>query len=142
EVLVKPDISFSSLLVVAQDPNVDAVLYPIPMEYSDTTLAACTNMVRAQAQVDKLIIPVWMSDKTGTGYDKLVQEGMIPIRSLSRAIQALARWNQYGRWLTTFDPHWRPAIATRTNRRQSADTQHTYSEREAKALLAAAGIRV
>jgi acyl-CoA synthetase (NDP forming) len=142
EVLVNVDISYGSLMQVAQDPNVDAVLYPIPMEYADTTLGACVNMVRAQAEIDKPIIPVWMSDKTGSGYDKLVDAGLIPIRSLSRSIKAISRWSRYGKWRSRFDCNWEPYIAQAEKRgAQMGDTQ-VYSEHEAKSILVRAGIRV
>lgn len=142
EVLVNKDISHASLLQVARDPNVNAVLYPIPMEYGDTTLAACTDMVRVQAEVDKPIIPVWMSDKTGTGYDALVQQELVPFRSLSRAIKAISRWNQYGRWRAGFDSSWKPALKASAETGESAQDYQTYTEREAKSILARAGVRV
>src|SRR3546814_618791 len=137
-----PIFSHASLLQVARDPNVNAVLYPIPMEYGDTTLAACTDMVRVQAEVDKPIIPVWMSDKTGTGYDALVQQELVPFRSLSRAIKAISRWNQYGRWRAGFDSSWKPALKASAETGESAQDYQTYTEREAKSMLARAGVRV
>ncbi|MYN14193.1 CoA-binding protein [Pusillimonas sp. TS35] len=142
EVLVNKDISHASLLQVAQDPNVNAVLYPIPMEYGDTTLAACTDMVRVQATVDKPIIPVWMSDKTGKGYDELVRQELVPFRSLSRAVKAISRWNQYGRWRTGFEPSWEPAVATTSKAAASMEERQTYTEHEAKSILSHAGVCV
>lgn len=142
EVLVNVDISYESLLQVTRDPSVDVILYPIPMEYADTTLGACTNMARVQAETDKPIIPVWMSDKTGSGYDKLVQEGLIPIRSLSRSIKAICRWSKYGLWRSRFDGSWEPYVATGSKQGSSTGDRQTYSEQEAKSMLAHAGVRV
>ena len=50
EILVKPEISYGSLLAVASDPNVDAVLFPLPMEYGEVTRAACETWSRCRPQ--------------------------------------------------------------------------------------------
>lgn len=141
EILVQSDISYGSLLRVAQDPNVDVVLYPIPMEYGDTTLAACQNLVKVQAEVDIPIVPVWMSDKLGTGYQCLVDAGIAPIRTLGKAIKALAKWNSHGASARAFDPAWEPSIMHAAPQRDTPAPQ-AYAERAAKQLLSEAGVAV
>ncbi|MBC9905827.1 acetate--CoA ligase family protein [Achromobacter xylosoxidans] len=141
EILVQSDISYGSLLCVAQDPNVDVVLYPIPMEYGDTTLAACRNLVKVQAEVDVPIVPVWMSDKLGSGYQCLVDAGIAPIRTLGKAIKALSKWNRYGVSARAFDPRWEPSIMLAASPRGTPAPQ-AYAERAAKQLLSEAGVAV
>lgn len=140
EILVKPEISYGSLLAVASDPNVDAVLFPLPMEYGEVTRAACENMVKVQAAVSKPIIPVWMSDKLGEGFDVLVEGGLPPVRTLGKAIKAMQRWNACGAWRGTFDPSWAPLICTTAVLEPRA--RRTWSEAQAKAILARAGVAV
>ncbi|AZW29801.1 ATP-grasp domain protein [Bordetella bronchiseptica GA96-01] len=141
EILVQSDISYGSLLCVARDPNVDVVLYPIPMEYGDTTLAACRNMVRAQAEVDVPIVPVWMSDKLGAGFQCLVDAGLTPVRTLGKSVKALAHWNRHGQWVRRFERDWEPAVVRSAGAPAHAEPR-TYAELEAKQMLAAAGVAV
>ena len=141
ELLVNPDISYGSLLTVASDPNVDVVLYPIPMEYGATTRAAAENMVKVQSEVRTPIVPVWLSDKLGEGFNVLVQGGMTPIRSLGKAIKVLQRWDSYGHWNRNFDADWKPLIASQ-NAVNETFVQKTCSEPDGKALLRRFGIRV
>jgi len=140
EILVQSDISYGSLLCVARDPNVDVVLYPITMEYGDTTLAACRNLVKVQGEIGIPIVPVWMSDKLGTGYQCLVDAGMTPVRTLGKSIKALSKWNGYGIASRAFDRHWTPSIMSRPAPPASAPAPRTFIEHDAKQLLSQAGI--
>lgn len=141
EILVNPEISFGSLLAVARDPNVDVVLYPIPMEYGATTRAAAENMVKVQAQVDTPIMPVWLSDRLGEGFQVMVAGGLVPVRSLGKAIKALRCWNNFGKRQRGFDADWLPAICTEKHHAEQG-VRKVYGESEGKALLAGAGVRV
>ncbi|MGZ9894531.1 acetate--CoA ligase family protein [Bordetella bronchiseptica] len=143
EILVQSDISYGSLLCVARDPNVDVVLYPIPMEYGDTTLAACRNMVKAQAEVAVPIVPVWMSDKLGAGFQCLVDAGLTPVRTLGKSVKALAHWNRYGQWMRRFERDWEPSVVKTAAADAAARSEpRAYAEREAKQMLADAGVAV
>ena len=141
EILVRPEISFGSLLAVAQDPNVDVVLFPIPMEYGATTRAAAENMVKVQAQIDKPIVPVWISDRVGEGYQVMIEGGLVPVRSVGKAIKALQRWNDFGQRQRELDTNWLPAVSTEKDG-AGQGARKVYSETEGKALLASAGVPV
>src|SRR3989344_1687595 len=51
------------------------------------------------------IIPIWMSDRMGEGYRMLVEGGFAPPRSVGKAIKAIQRWIEYGRWKRTRGGH-------------------------------------
>lgn len=140
EILVDPAISYESLLVVAKDPNVDVVVYPIPMEYGVVTRSACENLIKVQGETTTPIVPVWMSDKLGEGFDVLVKGGATPIRSLGKSIKALQRWSAFGVWNQTAERNWSPLICNEPA--SLGHTRRTYSEAAAKALLSKAGVPV
>jgi acyl-CoA synthetase (NDP forming) len=88
-----------------------------------------------------MIVPVWMSDRTGAGYAKLVSAGIVPIRSLGNAAKAIKRWRAQGQRLKRFDPAWSPSMLDAATL-SSAGAVRTLTEVEAKAKLAARGLAV
>ena len=77
------------LRIVCNDPNVGAVLYPIPMDYGEVTDAIARSIVAVGRESPIPIIPVWMSRRRGGGFDILEREGLLPFVSISSAIEAL-----------------------------------------------------
>ncbi|NML48716.1 acetate--CoA ligase family protein [Ramlibacter sp. G-1-2-2] len=143
-VLTDPEIGYASLKAVAQDPNVGAVIYPIPFDYGEVTTTAARSAVRVQQEVDKPIVMVWMSDKLGDGYPVLVEGGIVPARSVENAVKAVQRYLERGAWQSSHDAAWRPgALAGKPEVAHMGDSQPTpVREHEAKARLKSAGIRV
>lgn len=126
-----------SLSAVAVDPNLGCVIVPIALDYGDTTIQLARTIIAAQKGCATPIIPIWMSDRLGEGYRMLVEGGFAPPRSVGKAIKAIQRWIEYGRWKRARGAHTplnpvaalTPATATRS-----------LSEAEAKSQLLAAGI--
>ena len=82
-----------------------------------------------------------MSDRLGGGYEAMVQGGLVPSRSIGKAVKAIKRWVAYGHWARSFDPTWEP-LALRASRTLDAVPAIAKSEPEAKRLLRAAGVPV
>lgn len=138
DVLAKPGLGYTTLKAVADDPEVDIVLYPFPCDYDDVTGRIADAAVRAQRETDVPILPVWMTDRLGPGWDSLVEGGMMPMRLVNQASLAAQRWIERGRWRKLVG--WAP-LPTGPARGQ-AGARFTLTERQAKDRLAAAGISV
>ncbi|KRD46691.1 acyl-CoA synthetase [Acidovorax sp. Root275] len=126
-----------SLSAVAVDPNLGCVIVPIALDYGDTTIQLARTIIAAQKGCATPIIPIWMSDRMGEGYRMLVEGGFAPPRSVGKAIKAIQRWIEYGRW--------KRASAARVPLNPmavlaQATATRSLSEAEAKSQLLAAGI--
>jgi acetate---CoA ligase (ADP-forming) len=126
-----------SLSAVAVDPHLGCVIVPIALDYGDTTIQLARTIIAAQKGCATPILPIWMSDRMGEGYRMLVENGFAPPRSVGKAVKAIQRWVEYGRWKRSPGAGapmktvavLAPARATRS-----------LSEAEAKRQLLAAGI--
>ncbi len=98
EIMRDPEAMAATLRAVVNDPAVGLVLYPIPLEYGPVTRVVAESVVRVQRETSKPIVAVWMSDRLGAGYDVLVDGGLMPFRSVGKAVKAIARWVAYGQW--------------------------------------------
>lgn len=137
EILTDTEVGYSVLTTVARDPDVRLILFPFPVEYGRITTEVAQGAVRVQQETDVPIVTVWMSDRLGEGYARLVEGGMMPARSLLKSVRAIGRWLDHGAWRETFDPSWSPRLLAGT-----PETVHTHTEAQAKAWLGAAGIPV
>jgi acyl-CoA synthetase (NDP forming) len=135
DILARPEIGQTSLLATAEDPSVGVVLYPFPCDYEELTGKIGAGIVEVQAKTDTPIVPVWMSDRPGPGYQELVAGGLVPIGSIKRGTRALRRWVERGGW--TVPAGWRPLPAARDH-----GEPVTWTEPAAKALLARYGVPV
>lgn len=88
----------TTLGCVANDPNLALTIVPIALDYGETTTRLADNIINAQKGCVAPIVPIWMSDRLGEGYQKLVAAGFAPPRSVGKAIKAIGRWVEYGRW--------------------------------------------
>jgi acyl-CoA synthetase (NDP forming) len=140
-ILATPHLLYPALLAVAEDPDVSITLFPIPLDYGKFIEIACEAIIRVRAETGAMIVPVWMSDRTGAGYAKLVAAGIVPIRSLGNAAKAIKRWRAHGQRLKRFDPTWSPLALDPANI-AAAGAVRTLTEVEAKAKLAARGLAV
>ncbi|HKX95391.1 MAG TPA: acetate--CoA ligase family protein [Methylibium sp.] len=137
-VLSDADLIESTLGAVAADPNTGCVVTPIALDYGETTIRMAQTIIAAQQRVRSPIVPIWMSDRLGEGYRMLVAAGFAPPRSVGKAIVAIRRWTEWGRW--------HRSAAGRPARRLPAAAPavqgevRKLSELQAKALLAKAGI--
>ncbi len=140
EVLVNAEVGYAALKATASDPNTDLVLVPIPVEYGKTSAMLADSMVRVQSEQSTPIVPVWMSDRTGEGHRKMIEGGLMPMRAVGNAVQAVKRFIEYGKWQAQFDHNWRP-LGEIAPRRAKGDCA-ALSEAGGKALLARAGVTV
>jgi acyl-CoA synthetase (NDP forming) len=126
-----------TLSAVANDPNLGCVIVPIALDYGETTIQMARTIIAAQKTCDTPIVPIWMSDRMGEGYRMLVENGFAPPRSVGKAMKAIRRWVEYGRWKRAH-----PTLATRTlsTTRALATSTKALSETEGKRQLLAAGV--
>lgn len=140
DVLSNPEVVDLTLEAVATDVSTALVLFPMPIEYGAVSLDCSESAIRVQRKSSTPILPVWMSDRLGKGYDVLVDARMTPARSVGKAVKAVRRWVDYGRWRQNYDPAYVPLIM-----RDVAclnDMPRTLTESEAKLWLAAFAIPV
>lgn len=88
----------TTLGCVANDANLGLTIVPIALDYGETTTRMADNIINAQKGCAAPIVPIWMSDRLGEGYQRLVAAGFAPPRSVGKAISAIGRWVEYGRW--------------------------------------------
>ncbi|HYG44630.1 MAG TPA: acetate--CoA ligase family protein [Bordetella sp.] len=138
DILRDQDAANECLRVICNDPQVGAVLFPIPMDYGDVTDGIAQSIIDVSRSTATPIIPVWMSRRMGGGFQLLEQHGLQPFMSVSAAIAALSRiWPSAG---TQSDPtpaseaHGSSALAGPDPARQQL------SEAQSKALLKQAGV--
>jgi len=138
DVLADASLGYTTLKAVANDPDVGIVLYPFPCDYDGLTAAIADAAVKAQAETQRPIVPIWMSDRLGPGWKSLVDGGMMPMRLVSQASKATQRWIERGRW--TFPTGWQPRP---TGPAVARDVKRiAIGEMEAKAVLQKAGVPV
>lgn len=89
DIIRDPDRVRSCLQLVCGDPNVGAVMFPIPMDYGAITAAMAAAIRDAAATSEKPIVPVWMSRRMGEGFRILEEGGLLPFLTLSDCVAAL-----------------------------------------------------
>lgn len=126
-----------TLSAVASDPNLGCVIVPIALDYGDTTIQLARTIIAAQTGCATPILPIWMSDRMGEGYRMLVESGFAPPRSVGKAIKAIQRWIEHGRWMRAQGTQMPMNL---TAALPAAGATRTLSEAEAKRQLLVAGI--
>jgi acyl-CoA synthetase (NDP forming) len=91
EIFRDPELARKCLRIACDDPDVGAVLFPIPMDYGPITESIARTIAEVSAQTDTIIIPVWMSRRMGTGFEVLEKGGRLPFLSISDAVSALKK---------------------------------------------------
>jgi len=123
------------LRIVCDDPNVGAVMFPIPMDYAGITATMAQAIREAATSQPKPIVPVWMSRRMGEGFVVMEQAGLLPFLSLTDSVTALRHlWPA-----AAAHGAQHPADAAGGN---AGIAPAALSESEGKALLRAAGIAV
>jgi acyl-CoA synthetase (NDP forming) len=97
-VLSQPGLFDSTLLDVCRDPGVALTLLPVAIDYGSVTVEIAEAVVRVQGHSPVPILPIWMSDRCGDGFDIYARAGIVPARSVGKAVKATRRWLQQGRW--------------------------------------------
>jgi acyl-CoA synthetase (NDP forming) len=141
-VLTNPALSDITLGAVASDPNVALVLVPFTIEYGAATVRAAQSAVNVQAGAAVPILPVWMSDRIGEGFQLLAQAGMVPSRTLGKAVKAVRRWLDYGAWRAQADLSYRPLLVDMPEAAEPRTPAAPLTEPAAKHWLAQHGVPV
>jgi acyl-CoA synthetase (NDP forming) len=124
---------------ICEDPNVGSVLFAMPADYEEDTVAVSRDAVEIARSTGTLLIPVWMSPRRGGGYQVLQAAGLTPIDSVYRAVQALRRFAE-----------WRDSAlaADEVSGRDAAEagpgtptSERALTYEQGKRLLSAAGVR-
>ena len=145
KVFTDGDLNRAVFELICNDPNVGSVLFAMPADYGESTVAVSTDAVEIARATGTLLIPVWMSPRRGGGYQVLHDAGLAPIDGLYRAVKALRRFAE-----------WRDSaaaasgtVATEETDATAADppratpaSERALSYEESAALLGAAGVRV
>ncbi|MEW2353337.1 acetate--CoA ligase family protein [Spirillospora sp. NPDC029432] len=134
-----PGLMDRTLGIVAADPNVDLVLLPIPLDYGDHSAHGSRAMAEVQSRTGTPLLPVWMSDRRGPGWQILADAGFCSPRSLTKAVSAVRHWADHGRWRAAAPA---PAPLILNGRAAGEPLPDVRTEPAAKAWLAAAGIAV
>ncbi|WP_280187823.1 acetate--CoA ligase family protein [Delftia sp. PS-11] len=131
-----------TLGTVAADPHLGCVIAPIALEYGETTIRMAQTIIAAQQRCTTPIVPIWMSDRLGEGYRMLVAGGFAPPRSVGKAVAAIRRWVQWGRWQRSHagTALRRPPAAAAAAAVQATARIESLPEFEAKRRLRQAGI--
>jgi len=127
-----------TLGAVARDANLGLIIVPMSLDYGEGTARIADNVIQVQKDCGTPIVPIWMTARLGEGYKRLVQHGFAPPLSVGKAIAAIRRWIDWGRWYRARDAGagpWMPAPAP-----DGAFTTRSLSESQAKAQLGEAGI--
>jgi acyl-CoA synthetase (NDP forming) len=98
--------------------------------------------VRLGQETHAPIVPVWMTDRLGEGFRIFAQGGLVPSRSVLKAVQTVAHWQDYGRRLRTLNPSWVPTLLKAPAPDGSVRTRKVWSEGAAKLELAKHGVGV
>lgn len=131
----------STLLDVCRDPGVALTLLPVAIDYGSVTVETAEAVVRVQALSPVPIVPIWMSDRCGEGFDIYARAGIVPARNVGKAVKAVRRWIDHGRWRGRPDRlDWQPWA--HLGQRPSPGLALRLGEREAKQWLARHGIPV
>jgi acyl-CoA synthetase (NDP forming) len=140
-VVSTPRLIDSTLLTVCRDPNVGLVVFPSSIDYGQVTLVSAQAAIRAQQDSPVPILPIWMSDRPGEAFRAYAEAGMVPARSVGKAIKAVRRWRDYGRWLRqAHHRDWTPWPGL--GRPAPAGERRALGEAAARTLLAEAGLPV
>jgi len=141
-VLSNEQLMDSTLLAVCSDPGVALVLLPVTIDYGTTTERMAQAVSRVQKESPVPILPIWMSDRNGKAFSMYADDGIVPAKSIGKAVKAVRRWIDYGKWRKQTHPQqWKPWP---TLGKPSAQGRRplSLSEREAKSWLAENGLPV
>ena len=89
------DLNRAVFELICNDPNVGSVLFAMPADYGENTVAVSRDAVEIARSTGTLLIPVWMSPRRGDGYQVLHAAGMTPIDGVHRAVKALRRFAEW-----------------------------------------------
>jgi acetate---CoA ligase (ADP-forming) len=140
KVFTDADLNRAVFELICNDPNVGSVLFAMPADYGDSTVAVSRDAVEIARSTGTLLIPIWMSPRRGDGYQVLHAAGMAPVDGIRRAVKALRR---FAEWRGTELPATTgtPAPVIGSDRPRAA-SERALAYEQSKELLMSAGVRV
>ena len=145
KVFTDADLNRAVFELVCNDPNVGSVLFAMPADYGESTVAVSRDAVQIAQSTGTLLIPVWTSPRRGGGYQVLDAAGLAPMDGVYRAVQALRRfaeWRGAPAGAGTADPLAPPGLGVEAPGLASATSERALTYEQCRELLSAAGIRV
>ena len=141
DIIRDPALVTRCLRLVCDDPNVGAVMFPIPMDYAGITATMAGALIEAAGAQAKPIVPVWMSRRMGEGFKAMEEAGLLPFLSLTDCVAALRHlWP--GPALAAAADADVPAASDAHHPSSGKAASAALSEIDGKALLRKAGITV
>jgi acyl-CoA synthetase (NDP forming) len=139
KVFTDGDLNRAVFQLICDDPNVGSVLFAMPADYEEDTVAVSRDAIEIARSTGTLLIPVWMSPRRGAGYQVLHAAGLTPLDGVHRAVKALRRFAEWRAGAVADEA----AVPERDTDepRHAAGTQRALSYEESKELLSAAGLR-
>lgn len=135
DILRNTEVANQCLRIVCQDENVGTVLFPIPMDYGSITEGMAKTIQEVADASHKMVVPVWMSRRMGTGFQLMENGGLLPFLSVTDAVAALQKIYPIG-------SKERSQAPTSNSAKRVSGPSCLISEIKAKALLREAGISV
>jgi acyl-CoA synthetase (NDP forming) len=138
KVFTDADLNRAVFELICHDPNVGSVLFAMPADYGESTVAVSRDAVEIARATGTLLIPVWMSPRRGGGYQVLDAAGLAPMDGVYRAVQALRRFAEW-RGSAGTDP---PGPPAETPGPALATSERALTYAQSTELLSSAGVRV
>lgn len=140
-VFTDADLNRAVFELICHDPNVGSVLFAMPADYGESTVAVSRDAVEIARATGTLLIPVWMSPRRGGGYQVLDAAGLAPVDGVYRAVQALRRFAEWRAPAGT-DPAGPLRASGPAPGAAAATSERALTYEQSAELLAAAGVRV
>jgi acyl-CoA synthetase (NDP forming) len=128
--------------LVCDDPNVGSVLFAMPADYGESTVAVSRDAVEIAQATGTLLIPVWMSPRRGGGYQVLHAAGLAPMDGIYRAVQALRRFGEWRDSPLAPAGSGTPGPGVETPGPALATSERALTYEQSRELLSSAGVRV
>ena len=142
KVFTDADLNRAVFTLVCSDRNVGSVLFAMPADYGENTVAVCRDAVEIAQSTGTLLIPVWMSPRRGGGYQVLHAAGLAPLDGVRRAVQALRRFAEWRGTVPAPDGTGTPGPAGERALPASPTSERALTYEQSKELLSSAGVRV
>ena len=140
KVFTDADLNRAVFELICRDPNVGSVLFAMPADYGESTVAVSRDAVEIARSAGTLLIPVWMSPRRGGGYQVLHNVGLAPFDGVQRAVKALRRFAGWRDSVLGPVGTGTPAQVTDDASPATTTSERALSYEQSKDLLAPAGI--
>jgi acetate---CoA ligase (ADP-forming) len=142
KVFTDADLNRAVFELICHDPNVGSILFAMPADYGESTVAVSRDAVEIARSTQTLLIPVWMSPRRGGGYQVLHAAGLAPIDGVHRAVKALRRFAEWRDAALAPSGTGMPEPAAERAGPAPATSVRALTYEQSRELLSSAGVRV